>query len=417
MTHTDDEKRACRTALEALRSGVPNSQAVEILGGNQAEAEKRFQHLLDTNSNTYSETKSMLVSGDFGTGKSHTLEHFKHLALSENYACSMFSVSKETPFYNLDKTFKSAVDNGAIPEIVGLMVDEVAHQLDPRSDRYDDFFHWADSEASGLHKIFPATLMLHQRTGDYELIDNIRSFWSGNNKITQKTVKDGLKTIGEQHNYQFSAPKARDLPAQRLRFVLELIKAAGYKGWVILIDELELMGSYSILQRAKSYAELARWMGLDADEKYPGMVVVGAITEDFQSSIIYEKDDANKAVPKLQARGDERAAAMAKRGIACISKREQLGTISAQSVQASIAKIREIYSKAYDWEAPLLGEDNAPRAGHQNRMRYRVRVAINSWDLQRLYPDSIPHIESTEYKFDYAEDHDFSSEVSPDTDG
>ncbi len=416
MIHTDDEKRAYRTALEALRSGVPNSKAVEILGGNQAEAEKRFQHLLDTNSNTYYETKSMLVSGDFGTGKSHTLEYFKHLALSENYVCSMFSVSKETPFYNLDKTFQSAIYNGVIRDTVGLMVDEVVQNIDFNSDGYEAFFEWVHSGDSGLHKIFPATLIIHQKTNDADLINEIQSFWSGN-KITQKTVKDGLKTIGEQHNYQFSAPKARDLPAQRLRFVLELIKAAGYKGWVILIDELELMGSYSILQRAKSYAELARWMGLDADEKYPGMVVVGAITEDFQSSIIYEKDDANNAVPRLQARGDECAAAMAKAGIACISQREQLGTISPQSVQASIAKIREIYSAAYDWQAPPFAEDNMLRAGHQNRMRYKVRAAINSWDLQRLYPGCEPHIKSTEHKPDYAEDTDFSSEVSADTDG
>ena len=54
------------------------------------------------------------------------------------------------------------------------------------------------------------------------------------------------------------------MPPQKLRFVLELIKAAGYNGWVILLDEIELVANYSVLQRARSYAELARWDGKDA---------------------------------------------------------------------------------------------------------------------------------------------------------
>ena len=41
-----------------------------------------------------------------------------------------------------------------------------------------------------------------------------------------------------------------------MRFVLELVKAAGYRGWIVLIDEIELVANYSVLQRARSYAEL-----------------------------------------------------------------------------------------------------------------------------------------------------------------
>ena len=47
---------------------------------------------------------------------------------------------------------------------------------------------------------------------------------------------------------------------QRFRFVPRLMAAAGYKGWIVLLDEVELIGRYSLLQRAKSYAEVARWV-------------------------------------------------------------------------------------------------------------------------------------------------------------
>ena len=53
----------------------------------------------------------------------------------------------------------------------------------------------------------------------------------------------------------------KELAWQRYSFILQLILAAGYSGWVLLVDEVELIGRYSIKQRARSYAEIARLMG------------------------------------------------------------------------------------------------------------------------------------------------------------
>ena len=122
-------------------------------------------------------------------------------------------------------------------------------------------------------------------TRDLELNGEIESFWAGD-RIKTPRVKDGLRQIGQQQSYSFRAPKAAELPPQRLRFATELIKGAGYKGWVVLLDEIELVGSYSLLQRGRSYAELTRWMGQAVDETYPGLVVVGTVTHDFASAII-----------------------------------------------------------------------------------------------------------------------------------
>ena len=195
--------------------------------------------------------------------------------------------------------------------------------------------------------------------------------------------------------------------------MLELIKAAGYKGWVVLIDEVELIASYSILQRARSYAELSRWMGLTPDEQYPGLVVACAITEDFEQAIINDKEDRDKVEPRLRTRGDDQTAARAVAGMRRISTRNQLKPLSPESIQTTIDKIREIYSVAYDWEAPFI-KSSSGGAAHQRRMRYKVRSAINTWDLQRLYPDSHPEMEGTEYRNLYTEDQDLEAEVKED---
>ena len=70
------------------------------------------------------------------------------------------------------------------------------------------------------------------------------------------------------------------------------------------LDEIrQLVGSYSLLQRAKSYAELTRWMGQAADEEYSGLVVVGTVTDDFESAVLGNlgKQDLTNAAQRLHS--------------------------------------------------------------------------------------------------------------------
>ena len=176
------------------------------------------------------------------------------------------------------------------------------------------------------------------------------------------------------------------MPPQRLRFAIELIKGAGYKGWVVLLDEVELVGYYSLLQRGWSYAELTRWMGQAANETYPGLVVVGTVTDDFEPKILgtYGKNDRDYVVPRLRVRNDDAVAARAETGMRLLEQEcMPLNPPTDAEVREMVEKLRQIYSDAYGWPAPALpGETRG--AGYQNRMRYKVRAAINEWDLLRL---------------------------------
>ncbi len=397
----------CRRALEGLRNGVPNEAAVKILGCHQPEAEDRFQKLLSQSmdlDNPPSSSLGMLVSGDFGSGKSHLLAYLEHQALSQGFVCSRVCISKETPLYNLDKVFKSAIDCGRMPDRTGQLMGELGLRLEKSPEAYARFFRWANSEQNGLHRIFPASLMVHERANDPQLLDDIRSFWAGE-RIKVATVKDGLRQVGQLTNYPFRAPKARELPPQRLRFATELIKGAGYKGWVVLLDELELIGSYSLPQRAKSYAEIARWLGRAEDEEYPGLVVVGTVTSDFEAAVLGDsgKQDRDKAASRLRLRKEEAVAAQAETGIRILEQETtQLTYPTDEDVNVTIEKLRDIYSTSYEWNAPHI-EGKAGGAGFQGRMRYKVRASINEWDLLRLYPNSQPETEGTEFRSSYEE--------------
>ena len=161
------------------------------------------------------------------------------------------AISKETPLYDLGKVFKSAVENGRMPGHSGRLIEELGQTLDPNSQAYATLFEWANKTAHNglLSQIFPASLIVYERSRDLELNGEIEAFWAGE-RIRISRVKDGLRQIGQLQNYSCRAPKAAELPPQRLRFATELIKGAGYKGWVLLLDEIELIGSYTLLQRA-----------------------------------------------------------------------------------------------------------------------------------------------------------------------
>ena len=413
----------CRQALEALRNGVPNRTAVEMLGCNQPQAEGRFAEMLAEAADTGAPpggALGMLVSGDFGSGKSHLLTHFEHQALEQGFVCSRVAVSKETPLYDLGKLFKSAVDNGRMPDRSGQLITELGLALlQSDSDRYDDFFRWADDAAlaGSLSPIFPASMLVHKRPPNLALTSEIESFWAGD-RIKVGEVKGGLRHLGQLQSYSFRAPKAAELPPQRLRFMIELIKAAGYRGWVVLLDEVELAGQYSLLQRGRSYAEIARWQGQDTGESYPGLVCVGAVTDDFATeNISYDgrKRDIDYARPKLEQSRYADIALHAETGMRLLEAGcLPLAPLTDEDVRGAVATLRQIYGTAYDWDAPELPE-RTRGAGYLNRMRYAVRAAINEWDLLRLYPDAQPDTESDDFRYTYEENPDLERETPDDS--
>ena len=408
---------ASRLALEALRSGVPNRSAVRLLGCNQPRVEKQFVEMLNgaaDGEETAAGAQGMLISGDFGSGKSHLLAHLEHLALEQNFVCSKVAISKETPLYDLGKVFISAMENGRLPDRSGRLIEELGQALQPDSSEFATFFQWADRAAKEeeISLIFPASLLIYERSMDLDLNSEIESFWAGD-RILKSRITTGLRQIEQQQNYKFRMPRAGELPPQRLRFALELIKGARYRGWVVLLDEIELVGSYSLLQRGRSYAEVARWMGRAAGEAYPGLVAVGSVTDDFASAIISPdglRKDHDYIRPKLE--DNPRYSGIAGRAETGMHMLERscipLESPSKEDVGAAVERLRSLYSDAYGWSAPPIKE-RAGGAGIYGRMRYQVRRAINEWDLLRLRPESSPDTEFQEFTPSYEENRDLES--------
>ena len=218
------------------------------------------------------------------------------------------------------------------------------------------FYRWANAPESGLAPIFPATLLLHERlNNDPELVEQIRSFWAGD-PLPVSVVRRALRQIGEAAAFSVKAVPARYLSEQRFRFVSGLIRAAGYAGWVLLLDEVELIGRYSLLQRGRSYAQLARWLGHVDGAGVPGLAAVAAITDDFALNVLDEKHDRDYVGARFRDRGSEEdllIAARAETGMRLIAAEAiRLDPPTDGTLRLTYERIRGVHAAAYGWEPP-----------------------------------------------------------------
>ncbi|HZN74597.1 MAG TPA: BREX system ATP-binding domain-containing protein [Micromonosporaceae bacterium] len=404
MTRMDDVL-TCRRVVEALRAGVPNRSAVAALGSEQPAIEDRFQALCQAAAG--GTAGGLLFGGGFGTGKSHLLEHLAQLALEAGFTVSRVVVSKEMPLHDPVKVFRAAVETAGRLDQARPALVEAAAALDVDGRAYVELLRWATSTGSGLNERFPATLALFAqlREQDAAYADAIVRFWSGD-PIAVPELRRRMREIGEQRPV-LSPVSAAELGRQRLRFAARLLAAAGSAGWVILFDEVELIGRYSLLQRAKSYAELARWMRGDLGGPGVPVAAVFAMTDDFEAAVITGRNDRDQVPSRLRAKGTpeaEELATAAQLGMRIIDREMHLLTPPDElELKQVYTRLREMHARAFGWDPPDVA--GLERLG-ATRMRQYVRAWINEWDLVRLDPAYRPQTAILDVASDYRENPD-----------
>ena len=409
-----------RRIIESLRSGVPNRHVVDALGCPQSEIESRFRGLLEATQQNVTAgpcPRGMFIEGGFGSGKSHVLEHLQHIALDSNYICSRIVIGKETPLYNPVRMYHAAIESAMIPNKKGEVLSEMAAQCDVWNPRYKEFSAWINSPEGHIDSRFAATLFLYERVGtDQELGHRMTRFWTGD-PIGVGELKKCLKECGAEGKFTFGKLPVTDLALQRFQFTARLMQAAGYAGWILLIDEAELVGRYSVRQRAKSYAEFARLMNKWESSGVPGMGVVAALTNDFKTEVLEGKNDTVNVPARLrstQADADIQLANRAERGLALIeSERVPINSPTEHKIQEAYRTIRSLHFQAHNWRdwdhAAIEPSVNlVPGA----TMREYVKSWITEWDFKRLAPEDDVEIEVTGFKQNFQEDKDLQTTES-----
>lgn len=374
-----------RRAVEALRAGVPNRDVVRQLKPMQPELESRFAALLQKTKENWQadmQAEGLLIEGGFGTGKSHCMEYLRHLALENNFVCSTLVLNKEMPLHNLARIYRGCVESATVADKTGSALTEIVNSYNPnRAPYYRELYQWAH-QADKDPRI-GATLLLFEDCKDENLREKIVAEWTGYPMKVQD-LRAALKEVNQHKEYNISRPQTMRI-SQRFEFLSRFFRSAGYQGWVILLDETEIISRYSLQQRGKAYAHLAQLMGLTDGTIIPGLASVFAITDDYAGQVLRAgKNDVCNVPGKVRDLKDEDISGDAGIGMDAIENRSlELGKPTADQVLETYDKVCQAYSQAYLWDAPPI--ENKREHLASNSMRQYVRSWINTWDLRRLY--------------------------------
>lgn len=244
---------------------------------------------------------------------------------------------------------------------------------------------------------------MYHRTDDVEVHSKIVGFWRGD-RIEMAELRRWMKAM--RIPGQVRRRRIADLALPRFRFAGELMAAAGFAGWVVLLDELELIASFSLLSRAAAYRTLAELLGLVPDQQLPGVFVVGAVTSDLAQVVFDERRDQERIPQRLLERQPELVQA-ATAGMDVLRPGSthllNLEPITREGLVRVGATVRDLYERAYRWEPPPSEVRMRERS---LRMRQYVRDWITRWDLLRLDPSYRPEIETEDYVPDLGERRD-----------
>ena len=377
-----------RMAIEALRVGVPNRAAIRQMGTEQTSIEDAFDAALSAAwSDTLpagAGTTGIGLAGGFGTGKSHLLGYLAEVARQQGFVVSRVVVSKETPLSHAGHVLAAALRDATLPDRPDDPIAACVAALREQPEALEAMDVTVSTPDAGFAPIFAACLFLVRRASTPpETLRQIARLWSGA-KISTSAIRQALAASGAGRMYPLKAIPSAALTEQLTRFVPLLFRAVGYAGWCVLFDELELIGRYTPLQRALSYASLGAWLGLDSESRFLGIVTAYAITDDFATAVINPRLDAEKLPERLILKGRATDATVARLAIRHIQRtvlQNRLVPPTMHDLTACHEKVQRLYSTAYDWGAPPLPPEERTSS---RTLRQYIKGWITRWDMLRL---------------------------------
>lgn len=402
-----------RAAIEALRAGVPNRAAIRQMGNEQTAIEQEFEAALAAcwaeagpgigPGRPGSSPAGIGLAGGFGTGKSHMLFYLAEVARQQDFVVSRVVVSKETPLSHPGHVLAAALRDASLPDRPDDPVAACVGALREAPEALDALEIAVSTPEAGFAPVFAACLFLLRRAATTpEMLRRVARLWSGA-RVSIPAIRQALTAAGAGRMFPLKAIPAAELSGQLTRFLPLLFRAAGYGGWCILLDEVELIGRYTPLQRALSYAALAAWLGLEGARRVPGIAVAYAITDDFATAVINARLDGEKLPERLMLKGRAAEAALALAGIRHIERtvlQRRLRPPTPEDLAACHDKVRQLYSAAHDWPAPPLP---AAERTSSRTLRQYIKGWITQWDLRRLENSDVALI-SGSLATDYTED-------------
>jgi len=383
MNTYSPERQQAVAVIESLRSGIPTRLSTQALPDLRAYLSEKIE--ADLQRFAAGEIPpGRLIWGQYGQGKTHMLTTIEHQALEMGFAVSRVTLSREVSCHQLFHFYGRLANALRTP-------DSLLSGLKQRLSEVKPAALAASPLADPTRYTHPlprqvAEDCLAAEGEDQELLYGDLC----GTRLQVKELRRIHKTCRQAAWPKFPESfKLREHAAAYLEVMADLVQLCGYKGWVLLIDEVELMGRLGRVSRLKAYQNL-NWLLNWSAIKAP-VYTLGAVASRLQDDTWYggrgRKVDDRTGMPELagEREGKHAKAAMAQFFKQAVSKDcPVMRPVHENELSALLEELVRLHGVAHDWPAQLDIADLLHYLGSQPVRTY-LRAALEALDLNCLY--------------------------------
>ena len=362
-----------RHMIEALRSGVPSRAVGQYFSEARPKIMKEISERLDQVCEQ-GKSSGMVICGTYGEGKTHLLNTVFSLAHSNEMVVSYLSLSKETPMDKLYLVYQKLIQNTYLPkrEQPGFM-----HEVDKisaKSPIANEMCLYAAKqlETDKLYYLFRSYLNTEDPDEKFLLQADLEGDFVANaplKKIYRRIFNEPVK-----YNVNFTKTKHC---GDYISFMSHLFTQMGYHGWVILVDETELMGRLGKKARLNAYRNMAKF--LMPNQCPESTFSIFALSASYVEDVIegkHEYENLEEVFPEEPE--------PIRSVLDLLTKAPQLLPLTKEEISEVLCKIQDFHGKAYGWTPNLSAASLAAstQAGGY-LLRTKIRAAIEF--LDQLY--------------------------------
>ncbi len=398
-----DKQIKIRKVLEALRCGSVPTEGTNLISTGLDMIREVLGFELRKVSQGDSSYK--FIIGHYGSGKTFVASSLKEIAFQRNMLVSTLTISQEHPFHKLEDLYKGLLRRLRLPDqpevsALPIVMEEwliaqeehicELYKLNKKNDldllnefmsqRLKDAFHSLGQMDSSFSRAISA--YYRARYQKDEALANASLGWIKGEKVRADTKKL-MEVKGEVDRQQVLI---------FMQAMLKMMKAASYKGWVILIDEMEtILRLRTKTLRQMAYDNLRYLLDEIVQNRFPGCFFLFTGTPELLNStlgfssftplferVYIEKD---RQFPNLR------------QSLLYIEPWEK-----AQYME-SASKVLRLHQEAYEWKgqpeqlSSLLQHyvDDFLKLQHKGFAIYPrsfLRIWIDLLDKKQLYPEA-----------------------------
>lgn len=367
-----------RHVIEALRSGIPSRAVGQYFSEARPEVIREISNHLDEVCET-GKSKGRIIAGKYGEGKTHLLNTAFSLAHSNNMVVSYLSLSKEAPFDKLYLVYQKLVNNTYLPKRVQPGFTQILEKMTPGSTAANELLIYAAKhlERDKLYYLLRAYLNTEDLEEKFMLQADLEGDFIAN--VTLKQIYRRIYNERVKYNVNFSKTKHC---GDYFAFLSRLFRLMGYNGWVLLIDETELIGRLGKRARLNAYRNMADF--LLPNDNMESVYTLFALGASYGEDVIEAKHEYEN-LEELYPEQQEPMETVLK----LITEARQLAPLTNSEIREVLKKIQVFHGRAYDWN-PEVSIDTIIEATQSGGylLRTKLRAAIEFLDQLYQYGEA-----------------------------